>query len=167
MVATGMLDLPALFPNFDEIDVVTLTLLGEARGLPIRQRIHVGLVIHQRVALGTRDSGKRFGLGWKAVCWRPMQFSCWQPSGGAQNHAYLMSEAQRLGSGKPVMQQTLWHECKAIAHGLVGGYYRGDCVGLADHYLTSALWGTSPPAWARGVTPAFDDGAHVFLRLVN
>lgn len=164
MAAT--LDLPRLFPNLDEYDVVALTLLGEARGSRIRQRIHVGLVIQQRVALGARDGGRRFGQGWKGVCWQPMQFSCWQPSGGADNHAYLMSEARALNAGRRPAQEGLWRECKVIAYGLVDGYYRGDSVGLADHYLTLGLWGTKPPAWAAGLAPVCDDGAHVFLRLV-
>lgn len=138
-----------------ERDTIALTLHHEARRTTAG-RVSVGLVIAARV----RDG--RYGTGFKAVCLRQSQFSCWWPFGGLANHHRIMAAAERIVSG----DKTVWsqdeglRECAQIADALV-------IAGLATHYLTTALYATHPPAWAKGKPIAGEVGGHLFFNNVD
>ena len=67
----------------DEL-ALALTLDAEGRGdgrdgSSVEERIAIGCVIRNRLALG------HWGLTYRAVCHAPRQFSCWDAIGGEQN----------------------------------------------------------------------------------
>ena len=57
-----------ILDNLPQIELVGLTLYGEARGEPIEGIVAVGCVIRNRV---------KFEGSFYAVCLKPRQFSCW------------------------------------------------------------------------------------------
>lgn len=144
--------------------VLAITLYGEARSEPVEGRIAIASVIRNRVNtdLGTDQKPDWWGEGYKGVCLAPMQFSCWQPKGGAQNYAEVMAVVRAAVNGAavgPVMRECAW-----LALGIISGDLR-DRVNGATHYLTADLFRVNPPAWAKGKPPVARVGAHLFFRL--
>lgn len=146
-----------------EFDVLWLTLWAEARGEPIEGKIAVASVIRNRVLYGAG----RFGIGYTGVCLKPQQFSCWNP-GTDPNHVQLMSMAEKVVSDYAIRSTLVYddttRELQFLAQGILGRELRSN-IGLADHYLTTALFRRKPPAWAKGRTPTAYVGAHAFLQL--
>ncbi|HEY6018760.1 MAG TPA: cell wall hydrolase, partial [Candidatus Paceibacterota bacterium] len=59
-----------------DIDVMSRTIYGEARGEQWDGQVAVGWVIRNRL----EDSAKRYGKTIAEVCQKPYQFSCWLKS---------------------------------------------------------------------------------------
>jgi len=142
------------------LDIVALTIFGEARGLDLSGRVAVGLVIAHRVA----HPKVKYGEGWAAVCRRPWQFSCWVEAGGKENYEYVQRLAGQVAAGQEPAGPNAWTECLWIAEGVMEGVFV-DIAHGATHYLTRALYESNPPAWARGVQPVAEISGHVFFRL--
>jgi spore germination cell wall hydrolase CwlJ-like protein len=136
------------------IDVVALTIYGEARGEPIEGQIAVANVIRNRV----RDG--RWGPGYTAVCQAPHQFSCWTPEGGLSNFMIVDHLRQALDRGAPLPDDPTLKACVGIAHALDA--WIPDTVRGATHYY--ADWLKRPPAWAKGHSPVALVGHHLFFR---
>ncbi len=135
-------------------DALTLTVYGEARGEPIDGKIAVAMVIRNRVATNYRGKAT-----YAEVCFDPQQFSCWNPDD--VNAAHLKAIA-------PALSQGIYHDealrlCQEIADATIGGRLADNTQG-ANHYLTTALYTSAPPTWARQV-PVITRGAQVFLRV--
>lgn len=145
-----------------EFDAFWLTLWGECRSEPVEGVIAVASVIRTRA-----KRGARLGAGYKAVCLKPKQFSCWNPGTDA-NHVRLMQMAEKVAADYSVRSTLVYDEVtrqiQYIAQGIMGGQIL-DRVKGADHYLTTDLFLKKPPAWARGQTPVCHVGAHSFLRV--
>lgn len=140
-----------------DVQIVALTLFGEARGEGPDGRIAVANVIANRVAA----QRTAFGGTAREVCLKPAQFSCWSDAGGPLNHRVLLDTAVALARGEvgPVLRECLW-----IADGLLRRQFVDNTHG-ATHYLTTDLLATAPPAWAQGQTVRARIGAHAFLRV--
>jgi N-acetylmuramoyl-L-alanine amidase len=138
-------------------DVLALTLWGETRGEPIDGKVAVACVIRNRMVRRRQTV--------REVCLAPMQFSCWQPIGGAANHKALMALAGALVAGETAnAPDPVLRECQWIADGVLSGACR-DIVHGADHYLTTTLLSsTKKPGWVRTMTFAASVGAHAFYR---
>jgi len=137
-----------------EFDAVWLTLWAEARGEPIEGQIAVGNVIRNRVQadLAGDDQPDWWGEGWKAVCLKPQQFSCWT-RGADENHRLLIEKASLVVSdyaerstqrSDPIIRQI-----KYVTEGLLNGALL-DNTGGAVQYLTRQLYHANPPRWAQG-----------------
>lgn len=150
----------------DDTQTLMLTLIGEARGEEVEGRIAVANVIRNRM----RDD--RWPDTVKDVCLQKMQFSCWQPLGGAVNYKGLLALAESCvlnASLKAVKTNgfvalAILEETDWIARGIISGVAR-DRTGGANHYLTRALWESAPPAWARGQSPTCLIQRHAFFKL--
>jgi len=146
-----------LLAALSESQVLALTAYGEARDQPIDGRIAIVNVIRNRV----KAQRASFGRTARAVCLKPWQFSCWRPEGGKANYDVVLAAARTLtqpdGIVGPILRECVW-----IAEGALAGAFRDSTRG-ATHYLTAALYGAAPPAWARGLTPVCRIGAHVFF----
>ena len=135
-----------------ERNVVALTLFGEVRNEPILGILAVACVIRNRVAIKYR------GTTYREVCLAPWQFSCWKKEGGAANHAALMAMAESLVSGDAA-KDGVFAVCAYVAGETMRGVFR-DRVGSCRHYYAA---GTPEPAWAKGKTPAYTVGHHLFF----
>ena len=139
-----------------ELQVVWLTLWGEARSESIEGIVAVASVIRNRVV--------RRGQSYRKVCLQPWQFSCWMERGGPANYRHVMRIARQLAEDRQVRWTRVLEECGVIAQATMRERLRDRTAG-SDHYCTTRLWSTRPPRWARGQEPVATVGAHVFFTL--
>lgn len=135
------------------------TLLGECAKEPVEGQIAVASVIRNRV-----DHPRWWGRGWKGVCLKDAQFSCWWEKNDNTQRVYdlaaaLMARTDATGQ-RSVVGQLHW-----VASGVMDGLLLDNTDG-ADHYLARWLY-ESPdcPWWARRNPLTAKVGNHVFLRL--
>lgn len=149
--------------GLSDYDALWLTLWAECRGEPVEGKIAVASVIRNRAMFGAG----RFGQGYKGVCLKPKQFSCWNPGTDA-NHVRLMAMAEKVVADYAIRSMLVYddltREIQYLAQGIMGGQLRSN-VGSCDHYLTTDLFTRKPPVWAKGRTPKAFVGAHTFLEL--
>lgn len=147
-------------------DLVALiaTLYGEASGEPIEGQIAAACVIRNRVKADIRHDNLPdwWGEGYRGVCLKRLQFSCWWETNDNSDRVYALAERfitrQPVGAG--VVAQLQW-----VAEGIINDVILDRSKG-ADHYLTTALLRSSrAPIWARNRNPVAVIGAHSFFRL--
>lgn len=138
--------------NLTEAQVLALTIWGEARGEGLEGMVAVGTVIANRV----HDPQQRYGKGWKGVCLKKWQFSCWWV--GDENGRLLQEMAGRSEGYRDGVYT--YSEAKAIADGLLA-------AGNAKHYMTSTLFEQAPPPWAKNRIPDQALGEHLFFEGVD
>jgi spore germination cell wall hydrolase CwlJ-like protein len=131
-------------------DSLALTLYGEARGESTAGRLAVACVIQNRL----RDG--RWGASFEAVCFARKQFSCWNATD--PNSAMLHEMAAAVLAGRP--SNRILRECYWIADGVLTKSL-GPQVGKSTHYYATSM--TTPPRWAKGVTPYAVIGHHRFF----
>jgi len=138
-----------------------LTVFGEARRERLVGQHAVAWVIRNRTL-----HPRRFGDGWKGVCLRPSQFSCWYEWGGPSNYAAVMAAAQQLVDGASPSPGSALARALQVADDVMGGV-APDPTGGADHYFAprSMVPPGRVPAWAQGQTPTVVIDAHRFYRL--
>lgn len=141
----------------NDLQALSLTLWGEARGCDDAGRRAVANVISNRLATG------RWGASWRSVCLAPWQFSCWQSAGGAANYAAVMTMARLLLAPVPSVWPASLQACVALAEQALAGTL-ADTTRRATHYLTTALYATHPPTWALRMTQTVQIGPHLFFR---
>ena len=154
----------------NDFQALWLTIWAEARAELVEGQIAVACVIRNRVLadLGDDDKPDWWGEGYRGVCLKPSQFSCWNP-GTDRNHLAVMRLA-RIEIGDyaersalprdPVVEQVKW-----VAEGVVGDMVLDRTSG-ATHYLTRALfYSRNVPNWARGRQLLAAIGNHVFLKV--
>lgn len=147
------------------------TLYGEAANEPIQGLIAVGCCIRNRVLADLGRDGKPdwWGESFKGVCLKAWQFSCWWEDNANTQRVYAL--AQALIDRQPYGERNLIAELQWIASGLIEDRLR-DITRGSDHYITSALYRSNPPSWARlqdGTkrTPITSVASHVFFRLAQ
>ncbi len=130
---------PAL--SADDLDILTRTLWGEARGEPEAGQAAVVHVIRNRAIRKGTDAARE--------CQRPAQFSCW-------------FDAQK---GKLLALRTddpLYVKLAAVAR---MAWDKPDTTGGALHYYAPAgMPGGKPPSWAAQGTETLRIGGHIFLK---
>ncbi len=134
------------------LDILALTIYGEARGEPVEGKIAVANVCRNRLKTN------RWGMTYERVCLAPMQFSCWQPIDGAGNAGTLRTLSEQIMAGT-APQDPVLAECYWIASGMQSGAAR-DNVSNATHYFVSS---TKVPSWAAGQLPVCVVGHHSFF----
>lgn len=136
-----------------DLDVLTLTLYGEARGEPIEGLIGVAMVIRNRVLAKWRGA-----LTYEAVCLAPKQFSCWE------EEAALLAAATRTRAQYGAEALEGMALCEEVAQATIAGTLADNTGPGATHYLTAGLYHSDAcPAWARGIKPLVTLGHQVFL----
>jgi len=118
-----------------DLDALTLTLWGEARGEPIEGKIAVAMVIRNRLLKHWRGANT-----YADVCLAHAQFSAW-----TQEVSQLSAEEQELASGKMDPALKL---CQEIAAATIAGFLADNTKG-ADSYLTKDLYDKAAPNWAQ------------------
>lgn len=148
--------------HLTDTHVLACTLYGEARSESTEGILAVACVIRNRVKSDWGNDKKPdwWGEGFRGVCLRPAQFSCWSPAGGEGNFKKLEQLVAALKVG-PV-SDARYKECAWIATGVINDWVR-DVVKGADHYHTAAM--TPRPVWAQKHTPVIQVAKHVFYKL--
>lgn len=142
--------------RMNAVEVLALTIFGEARNESIDGRVAVAQTVRNRSLTRGKSVDER--------CLQKSQYSCWFPYGGEANYNRLMALAERVITHQPLGADTaLFNECKWIATGVIDGQARDRTHG-ATHYLTSQLF-YSPqcPAWAKEKPATALIGAHMFF----
>ncbi len=138
--------------TLSDLDVLALTIYGEARNQPVEGKIAVGNVCRNRLKTN------RWGHTYERVCLAPMQFSCWSPQGGLSNYTTLKALAAQIMDGHPPVDPIL-AECYWVASGITGGAARDNTENATFyHVVTMAKF----PSWAVGQVPVATIGSHVF-----
>lgn len=148
-----------LADTLSALDLLALTLYGEARGLNRAGRRAVGQVVMHRVT----DARRRFGETVADVVLAPAQFSCWASVDGSANFAAVIQLAQDVVDGRAT-KDSVFGDCRWLAREILAGE-GADLVAGATHYLTRELFERKPPSWAQGQTPVAEVGPHVFFKL--
>jgi spore germination cell wall hydrolase CwlJ-like protein len=135
----------------NEIEILALTLWGEAGFRPVRAMEAVASVVMTRVRLAARPGGPgHLGRGVAGVCRAPFQFPCWHP--GHPRHAALRALPEDGAGDAP----------RRIAARAISGTLP-DPTGAATHYHDAAAM----PRWALGQVPTAELGGLVFYRLLG
>lgn len=150
-------DVLALMAGLPDEAIAALTLFGEVRGEPIEGQIAVAAVIRNRVRIDIGGDGKPdwWGEGYRGVCLKDKQFSCWN-DGDAGQRAVLdeAGSLHRPDRISPIYRQLAW-----IARGTISGDLL-DTIGNATHYHTFSV----SPSWAKAMIVVAKKGRHVFYR---
>jgi spore germination cell wall hydrolase CwlJ-like protein len=136
----------------NEIDILSRTIYGEARGEYLKKDgglaalIAVANVIMNRVKLKTW-----FGKSIIEVCKKPWQFSCWNSND--PNYPLLLKEE---------IDDSIFRICQQVAEGVA---YKNwpDLTKGADHYHSIKI--QSFPKWAQGSQLKIQIGNHLFYQL--
>lgn len=144
-----MIDLTQL----SDLEILTLTLIGESRGELIEGIVAVGCVIRNRV-LSQKKS-------YADICLAPKQFSCWNENDPNRVLLEELAEGMILGVDLP---ELVYIQCHYVAYGIIHNKILDNTHGSLN-YLTMDLWNsTQKPSWARNVTSAISKGNQVFFR---
>ena len=136
-----------------DLDVLALTIYGEARNQAVEGKIAIGNVCRNRLKTN------RWGSSYERVCLAPMQFSCWSPQGGLSNYTTLQALAQQIMNGKPPKGDPILDECYWIASGIQSGAAQDNVDAATFYFVTNSKM----PSWAIGHLPVCVIGAHSFF----
>lgn len=133
------------------VEVLALTLWGEAADRPVRAMEAVAAVVMTRVRLAAVAGGPaHLGQGVAAVCRAPFQFACWHPGHPRQRALAELPASADLGP------------CHRVAARALAGALP-DPTGGATHYHAAE----NLPRWALGRVPSAEIGGLVFYRLLG
>lgn len=134
--------------NAVDLDILSRTVWGEARG-----ESHLGKIAVARVIINRFNSGKWFaGKTIAETCQKPWQFSCW--NAGDPNRAKMLS----LSATDPTLQ-----DCRVASEQSEHIGNLPDWFDAATHYHTANVH----PEWAHGHSPVGQIGAHLFYTGIN
>jgi len=132
-----------------DMEILALTIWGEARSHGVDGMRAVGHVIKNRA-----DSGRRmFGEGIRGVALKKKQFSCWNE--GDPNRE-MMQNINDLPTGP---DRSRWIQAQKIAEAIVTGRDRDPTKG-ALFYHTEEV----EPYWAKKLKPITRVASHLFYR---
>jgi spore germination cell wall hydrolase CwlJ-like protein len=128
--------------NRNDLWVTAQTIYGEARGEPVAGQYAVAHVILNRA----RKHAQRP----KDVCLQPFQFGCWTPTD--PNYEKILDLD---------LSNQVFVRCVQVALEVLAGLST-DPTHEATHYHTTSIL----PSWAKGHTPCYRVGHHVFYNEV-
>jgi spore germination cell wall hydrolase CwlJ-like protein len=134
--------------TWEDIDILSRTIFGEARGEPLAGKIAVGRIIINRAEIDLGNDGKPdwWGETIKGVCLQPYQFSCWNSND--PNRSRLLTA--QLGD-------RVFATCLAAAGMAIAGDGPPWIAGCTHYHARGVM-----PAWAKGKAPAGVIGQHLF-----
>ena len=132
-------------------EVLARTIYGEARGEGVLGMRAVAHVIKNRVDLDLGNDGKPdwWGEGYKDVCLKKSQFSCWLQND--PNYSRLTESA----INNPQMSLA-----RDIARDIISGNDKDDPTNGATHYHTTFV----SPAWSKEKRTCASVGHHLFYK---
>ena len=140
--------------NLSDIEILGLTIYGEARGESILGQIAVGCVIRNRSIQRVKT--------FEQVCLESYQFSCWNKSD--PNYPMLLNIADGLAA-KNTPKDKYLIQCMYVAVGIAQKAII-DITKGADHYMTKELYSSGDrPKWADKVHNALTIDRHIFFQV--
>ena len=129
----------------DELVLLAMLIWGEARGESSLGKLAVANVVRNRVLAARRG----YGLGFREVCLKPWQFSCFNAND--PNRAKMLAPKR----------DEVWVDCFSVAAD-VYEQRAHDNTERATHYHVAGM--TKLPKWAELFTPTVLIGRHQFYR---
>lgn len=147
-----------------DADAMLATLVGEALNEPVDSQLAVACSIRNRVWADLHGDGLPdwWGEGFKDVCLKRLQYSCWWETNSNSDRVYRVAEALVTPGGRTGLPVLLERRLRWVVDGVVSEAAPDTTKG-STHYLTRALYEKAPPPWARGRTPTVSVGAHHFF----
>lgn len=145
------------FTALSNIEILGLTIIGEARGEPIEGQVAVGSVIRNRMHY---NPGKYHT--YYDVCLEKKQFSCWNEND--PNRSFLIELVEQLTMGQLLTDPYL-RQCMYVSAGIVKWDIL-DNTGGAINYLTKQLYySLQKPHWATKAKNVNEIGTQVFFNV--
>lgn len=145
-----MIDLTKL----SDLEILTLTIIGEARGEPIQGQVAVGSVVRNRV--------NRYHSSYVVECLKPKQFSCWNKND--PNYQMLIELAEELVNDQYFTDPYLV-QCMYVAEGITSNQVLDNTHGALNYMTTDLFFSKSKPSWAMNVTNAKTIGNQIFFNV--
>ena len=140
-----------------DIEVLALTLMGEARGEPIEGQVAVASVIRNRL-IGMPSKYKSY----HDVCLEPNQFSCW--SSNDTNYGMLIDLCEQLIAGHtltdPVIQQ-----CFTLARGIIDNSIMDNTKRCMFYLANWVIYQDKTPNWAKSRRNEVVKGNQTFFNI--
>ena len=130
-----------------DLEALTLTLWGEARGEPIEGKLAVAAVIRNRVLRGAPVAT------YVSICTAKAQFSAWTEEVAQMKQAAADFESGHLSASLEL--------CEEIARATIAGLLLDPTDGDLN-YITRDLYDHTTPVWAKG-KPIKQFGNQVFF----
>lgn len=137
-----------------EVEILGLTIIGEARGEPIEGQVAVGCVVRNRCL--------KYKKNYHDICLEPYQFSCWNKLD--VNRPFLDELAAQIVNGQK-LTTTHYKQCLWVASG-IEDYSIADNTGGACFYMERSIF-TDPkrPKWAKDARNVIYIRNHTFFQL--
>lgn len=133
------------FEEWSELDILTGTIFGEARGECTDGKVGVGLTIQTRVL-----NPGWWGRNWREVCLADRQFTCWQ-----DHNRDVIVRARKE-------QTSDWKSCRSVAIDIYLGHLLNG-LGHPTHYYNPKEVPGGAPKWEKNMIRLTTIGNHVFL----
>ena len=138
--------------QLDDQSLFCALIVGEAEGEPFIGKLAVACVVRNRV----KDS--RWPDSYEKVILQPKQFSCFNQVPREDDIPETYMKRYFFHNFELIW----WRECWASAN-IVRNEYVSDITHGATNYYADYM--EEPPSWAKGKTPCFEFGKHLFFRL--
>jgi len=142
-----------LLDNLSDIEILTLTIIGESRGEPIEGQVGVGCVI--------RNRANAWKKSYPDICLQPKQFSCWND--GDPNRVLLDDLAERMMLGNK-FEVPSYIQCQFVARGIIKGEILDNTHGALNYLTTELFKSDDKPSWAKNIVFAVTKGNQTFFR---
>lgn len=145
-------------PSFNSpLEILALTIIGEARGEGIAGQVAVGCVIRNRLH-SNPEKYKNFS----GVCLEPKQFSCWNKDDS--NFAYLTDLGEKMIDNQS-MNDPIIRQCILVANGISNYDLIDNTKGAKYYVVTSLLISDKAPSWSRNRKNSLEIGHQTFFSL--
>lgn len=129
-----------MIEHLTPLEILTLTLIGEARGEPIESIVAVGSVIRNRL---NNNPSKYKDLG--EVCLAKAQFSCWNEND--PNLPLLKELAHKMVIGQP-LSEPYYRQCQFLAKGIFDHSLIDNTKGSLNYLTNKLFFSDKRPKWA-------------------
>jgi len=144
-----------MLKELSDVEIVALTIIGEARGEPVEGQIAVANVIRNRII-------KSRAVKYWQVVLEPKQFSCWNEFDA--NYHYLVDLATLMLNGQK-LYEAVQVQIIYITRGVLGNELM-DNTRSAHYYMTTNLFNSDKrPSWAKVIKTQKRIGNHTFFDL--
>lgn len=138
-----------------DLDALTLTLWGEARGEPLSGIIAVAMVVMNRLKQRYKGDNTAAKVCLHTSPTGTFQFSCWR------DEADAMGRMLERIVGNPHNLPPDLAKCREVAQEALAGQLADNTRG-ANHYYEKSI---PTPYWAKDLTPLVEIGKHRFFNV--